>query len=101
MRSPFLLVLLLVAFALAFAAGCGGAGNAGDACSRPNTEGECVDGAICVTDETPEGASSDPVWESYTCRALCDEQADCAAGEQCRGVSGAPMISACQPTRTP
>lgn len=86
--------------ALLALAGCGGAGSVGDGCERPGTEEDCVDGAICATDEAPDGMSSEPVWGSHTCRAICDEQSDCPSGEECRGVTGAPMTRACQPPRT-
>jgi hypothetical protein len=79
---------------------CGRAG-VGGACSRAGTTEDCVEGAICVTDQSSEGSPSDPVWETYTCRAICDEQADCPRGEECRGVTGAAMVRACQPVRTP
>lgn len=92
---------LLVSLALVSVAGCGGPGNVGEACSRPGSTADCVDGAVCATDESTEGTAGEPVWESYTCRATCDEQSDCNAGEECRGVTGAAMLSACQPERTP
>lgn len=101
MRSPVSLVPLLVSLALALAlgAGCGGAGNVGEACGTPGSADDCVEGAICATDESTS-ESGGVVWESYTCRAACAEQTDCAAGEECRGVTGAPMQSACQPARS-
>lgn len=89
----------LVSLALALTA-CG-AGNVGEACERPGSVEGCVEGAVCATDEsTVEGEPTDPVWETYTCRAVCDVQADCGPGEECRGVTGGAMVSACQPVRT-
>jgi hypothetical protein len=93
MRSS---VCLLV---LAFAVGCGGAGNVGEACETPGRADDCVDGAICVTNPSDEGDPSDPVWDTYSCRIECDHQSDCPSGEECRGVTGAPAARACQPMR--
>lgn len=99
MRSPSLLAsLVLVALSIT---ACGGAGNVGESCERPGSIDDCVDGAICATDEAQEGDSSDPVWESYTCRVTCTTTDECEVGQECRGVTGAFSVRACQPTRTP
>jgi len=75
-------------------------GNAGDPCTRPNTTDDCADGNICVVDQsTHPGAINASHWDTYTCRALCSGQADCTAPMECRAVSGALMVSACQPPR--
>ncbi|MDQ3033793.1 MAG: hypothetical protein M3Y87_15360 [Myxococcota bacterium] len=105
MRSSVLLApvfrsVAILSLALLMLAGCGGAGDVGAGCERPGSVEECVDGAVCATNEAGDGMSGDPVWDTYSCRVICDEQSDCNTGEECRGVTGAAMISACQPTRT-
>jgi hypothetical protein len=83
-----------------------GVSGVGGGCSRPGSDHECVEGAICATDEGgPDGSGGDPVWDSYTCRAVCAGPMDCPLGEECRAVAGtgagtAP-VTACQPPRTP
>ena len=98
MRSSWLPCSLVVASFLALA-GCAGAGGVGEACERPGSTEDCVDDAICATDQSTEGGSGDPVWESYTCRAICVDETDCATGQECRGVTGAFATRACQPVR--
>ena len=65
--------------------GCGGEADVGEECDTSGAEDECVEGAIC----TAEG-------EAAVCRDLCADQADCASGEACNGVSGS-NIKSCQP----
>lgn len=80
--------------------GCGGAGAVGESCERPGSTEDCVDDAICATDASPsEGEPGDAVWETNTCRAICVDESDCGAGEDCRGVPGAFATRACQPLR--
>lgn len=100
MRSRLLTVSFAFLLLPATLGACGGPGAVGEPCERPGTSEDCVEGAVCATDETPEGASSDPVWESYTCRAICRASSDCPPDLECRGVAGAAMVSACQPMRT-
>lgn len=96
-RLSFLSLLALLAVPIS---GCGGAGNIGEACTSPGSTDDCVAGAICAQDEAPEGSSSDPVWNTYTCRAICATQEQCAGDLECRGVSGsASGRRACQPAR--
>ena len=76
-------VLLLSTLLLA-AVGCG-KGDVGDSCDDEGKQDECVDGAICTNES--DGAA---------CRALCEEQEDCPAGEACNGVSNTNLKS-CQP----
>lgn len=96
MRSSIVLTLVLFALAL----GCG-PGNVGEACARPGSTDVCVDGAVCTTDENEADPATMPNSDRYTCRAICDSHTDCATGFECRGVTGAAMIRACQPIRTP
>lgn len=98
MRSPWLPCSVALVLLLALSA-CG-AGGVGEACERPGSTEGCVDGAICATDPPGSGGEgTDPTWESYTCRAVCTQESDCAAGEECRGVTGAFATRACQPLR--
>lgn len=93
---PFVLVLFLVPIA-----GCGGAGSVGEACSSPGSSDDCVEGAICAQDQSTMSGMGDPVWDTYTCRAICLTQAECAGDLECRGVTGSPTGErACQPART-
>lgn len=98
MRSPWLPCSVALVLLLGLS-GCGGAGNVGEACERPGSTEDCADGAICATDESTGGDPGDPSWDSYTCRAICTQEADCATGEECRGVTGAFGTRACQPVR--
>lgn len=99
MRSPWLPCSFALALFLPLS-GCGGVGEVGETCERPASADECVEGAICATDPSGSGgAGTDPTWESYTCRAVCTDQSDCAVGEECRGVTGAFATRACQPVR--
>ena len=99
---PALARALALLAALCALAGCSGAGNVGDACTRAGSTDHCVDGAICAQDEAEEGTPSDPQWDSFTCRAICASQDDCGAGLECRGVTAGPAgVRACQPFRTP
>lgn len=93
--------LVALTLNLALAAGCRG-GNVGEACGTPGRSDDCVEGAVCVTDPPTdrEAEPNDPVWDTYSCRIECDHQNDCSPGEECRGVSGASGIRACQPPRT-
>ncbi|UJR80612.1 hypothetical protein [Sandaracinus amylolyticus] len=97
MRSSWLPCSLVIAAFLALA-GCG-AGAVGEACERPGSTDDCVDDAICATDPSDTGDAADPVWDSYTCRALCVDESDCPADQECRGVTGAFATRACQPVR--
>jgi hypothetical protein len=96
---PFTPPLALL-FASLPALGACGPSDVGGPCNRAGTSEDCVEGAICATDQSMEGSPSDPVWETHTCRAICDEQRDCPHGEECRGVTGASAVRACQPIRT-
>ena len=73
------LALLLVTLA----AGC--AGDIGEACDKSGAENECVDEAICTSTAT-----------GTFCLKRCTDDLDCAANEQCNGVSGS-NIKSCQP----
>jgi hypothetical protein len=79
------MVLVLGATSL-FAAACGGEGEVGETCDTSGSEDECVEGAIC------DSADDD----AAVCLALCEEQEDCSADEDCNGVSGS-NLKACHP----
>jgi hypothetical protein len=49
----------------------------GEECDETGETGGCVDGGICDTDEG-----------TAICLELCDTDADCAAEQECTGVSG-------------
>ena len=65
--------------------GCGRA-DVGEACDASGDADECVDEAMCTKDATG----------STTCRKRCTEDSQCAANEQCNGVSST-NIKSCQP----
>jgi hypothetical protein len=79
--------LLVALFLMLLLAACGGEGGLGDSCDTPSSEGECEAGTICTNMSGNENR----------CRKLCTEQAECAALENCNGVSGSSLKS-CQPT---
>ena len=88
--------LLSTFAALALLTACG-PGEVGDACQGGALEGVCVDGAICAPERsTSVEPPEEPNDERYTCRAICEVEADCPEGETCRRVVGS-MLSACQP----
>lgn len=74
---------LLPAFTLCLA--CGRA-DTGETCDTSGDTDECVDEAICTKDSN--GAT--------ICRKRCTDDSQCAATEQCNGVS-ATNIKSCQP----
>ena len=89
--------LLTISAALALLVACG-PGDVGQSCQAGALEEDCVEGAICTPDRddrTPP--PEDPNDYSYTCRAICEVNADCEAGFTCLGVEGS-MRSSCQPT---
>jgi hypothetical protein len=72
-------------FSLLFCAIACGKADVGESCDEAGKTDECVDDAVCTNED--DGA---------TCRKLCEEQTDCAAGESCNGVSNTNLKS-CQP----
>ncbi|MBN8615652.1 MAG: hypothetical protein J0L92_33965 [Deltaproteobacteria bacterium] len=94
--APFALFALLATLA-----GCG-TPELGEPCSGSPQLGGCVEGTYCVEDDGPvRGDDEDVTWQTFTCRASCTRQADCAADEYCEAVPGTPTLSACQPRSTP
>lgn len=79
-------MLRLLLVVLLLLCGCGGAAEVGEECDRVGMSEECVRGAICDSVEGDEAV----------CLAICDDQEDCAEGEDCNGVSGS-NIKACHP----
>ena len=81
MRSclPFLALSLGLA-----AIACGSKGALGDGCDTPSGADECESGLLCTNGET------------NTCLKECTDQDQCAATENCNGVSGGSLKS-CQP----
>ncbi|MBZ0120758.1 MAG: hypothetical protein K8H88_27435 [Sandaracinaceae bacterium] len=95
MRRLATVILLMVGLS-----GCGG-GGIGEACyGSAEEESYCVEGAICTQNPTPTtGPTPAPNGETYTCRQLCDVNADCEPGFVCRGLA-ASSRSSCQPEPT-
>lgn len=92
---------LLTSFAaLALLNACG-PGEVGEACQGTALEEVCVEGAICTPgrSEQPEPLD-DPNSEPYACRTICEVEADCEGGMECRRVAGS-MLSSCQPSDDP
>lgn len=81
MRAPLTRVLLL-----ALLAACSDEAETGEACDTVAGQGECVQGAIC---EQTDGAT--------ICLEICESQDDCAADENCNGLSGGSDLKACHP----
>ncbi len=73
MRTIALAVLML---ALTSLAACGPA-EIGEECESTGSTDECVEGAICDTED-----------DAAVCLELCEEDVDCGSGYQCTGVSG-------------
>jgi len=60
----------------------------GEECGEEGaTESECEEGAICGKRDDSEAAE---------CLKICTEQADCAADEECNGVSNS-SVKGCRP----
>lgn len=69
----------LVGFGALNVAACGGA-EVGEECDTSGNTDECVENAVC-------GDSGDNTGV-LKCLKVCVDQADCAADEECNGVSG-------------
>jgi hypothetical protein len=83
-----ILLAMTAAFALVMPA-CGGEAELGEECGEAGVqEGECVDGAICGATGDAEG--------SLACIKVCTDDAQCAATEECNGVSGS-NVKGCRP----
>jgi hypothetical protein len=81
MRTYVAMMGLLGAVAL-LSPGCGGEAALGEECGEEGAqEGECEEGTVC-------GKPVDGT-EDLHCLKVCDDQADCAADEECNGVEGA------------
>lgn len=85
-KLKFLSMALVLGAAGLLTAACGGEGEVGESCDTSGSEDECVEGAIC---DSGDG-------DAAVCLALCDVQEDCAADEDCNGVSGS-SLKACHP----
>ena len=70
------------------AAACGGGAAVGEPCGEAGvTDGECEDGAVC-------GKHADADTD-LTCLTICTDTTQCAANEDCNGVTGT-NIKACR-----
>lgn len=83
-RFIFTTTLALVLAAASY--GCGGKGEIGDGCDTAGATDECAEGVICTNNAD----------STFTCRKLCTDQAQCAANENCNGISNSNQKS-CQP----
>jgi hypothetical protein len=81
---PFLAGLALAGLA------CGA--EIGASCDEHGSTDECVDGGAC----TNEGGTTGYFSGYATCRVICVDQARCAPGLRCNGVSNTNLKS-CQP----
>jgi hypothetical protein len=64
---------------------CGGAA-VGASCTKEGDESQCESGAICGKNES----------DVLECLKVCTTQADCAADEECNGVTGLD-VKGCRP----
>lgn len=64
------------------------ASDIGEACETRGNQDECVENAVCDTAATTD---SEPI-----CLKVCKDTTECAADEDCNGVSGS-NIKACKP----
>jgi hypothetical protein len=71
-------------WAALFIAACGGGADVGEECDTPGDADECVDGAICTNSNV-----------GSTCLPICTDEAQCAANENCNGISGS-NVKSCQ-----
>lgn len=89
--------LLIALFALTLLAACGPK-EIGSDCQGGSAENDCVEGALCTHDISEDPNPPDPPnAERFTCRAVCEIEADCEAGFACRRAEGT-MFSTCQPS---
>ncbi len=79
MTKKIFALLFLSAFGALNLAACGGA-EVGEECDTSGNTDECVENAVC-------GDSGDGTGV-LKCLKVCADQADCAADEECNGVSG-------------
>ena len=89
--------LLITLAPLALLIACG-PGEIGQACQGGAADNDCVDGALCTLERSEEAAPpEEPNNESFVCRQLCDDNADCTEeGFLCQRAEGT-MFSTCQP----
>ena len=83
-------MLFACAMCLLALAACGSEGEIGEGCGSEGADGECVDGAVCGPTKGDDGD------EALQCLVVCDAQDDCAADEDCNGISGS-SIKGCRP----
>lgn len=87
MMKNMLSALLLVCLGILVPA-C--ASDVGESCATKGSTDECVDGAVCELKGTSD---SEPV-----CLKICDDSSECAATEDCNGVTGS-SLKACTPKK--
>ncbi len=90
---------LLITFgAVLMLAACTSPHDVGSQCHGGAVENDCVDGSFCTLARAESAAIPDnPNNEQFFCRALCDGDANCPTGFECRRASGT-MQRTCQPS---
>ncbi len=92
--------LMITLGALLLLAACDGDGNVGDECQGGAAENDCVEGTICTIARSSSATPpSDPNNERFYCRTICDVEADCEPGFECRQAAGT-MYRSCQPAES-
>ena len=92
---------LLITFgALTLLVACGPK-DVGSECQGGASENDCVEGALCTLarSETPSPPDN-PNNERFYCRTICEIDANCEAGFECRQAAGT-MTRTCQPDDDP
>lgn len=89
--------LLITIVPVLFLIACG-PGAIGEACQGGAAENDCDEGALCTLEPSEEASPPDtPNNESFVCRQICDNNADCTEeGFTCQRANGT-MQSSCQP----
>ena len=89
--------LLIILGALSLLAACGEK-DVGADCSGGAAMNDCVDGAVCTAERSATTAPPEsPNGDRFVCRTICDIDANCSDGFDCRVASGT-MYRTCQPT---
>jgi len=64
---------------------CGGGAAVGESCDTEGNADECESGAVCAKNES----------DVLQCLKVCASQTDCAAEEECNGITGS-SLKACR-----
>ncbi|MCB9591418.1 MAG: hypothetical protein H6719_01690 [Sandaracinaceae bacterium] len=90
--------LIITLGALLMLAACDSTGSLGDECQGGAATNDCVEGTQCTLARSATAAPpTDPnVGERFYCRTICDIEANCPDGFECRTAAGT-MVRTCQP----